>query len=180
MRSPAKCAGWLLPLVLTGCIFHKTRPAPVQTFAPPIQPSVPLQIASVELPPALLIIPARPIYNMKEPAVPIKEPVRRRRPISKPVEVPPEIANATPVVSAIGQLSSGDPASYHQQIEETIASTERGLNSLNRRLDDQEQKTADHIREDLKQAKAALASGDLDGAHTLAAKAKVLLDDLTK
>ena len=47
-------------------------------------------------------------------------------------------------------------------------------------LSDQEQKTAGDIREILKQAREALASGDADGAHTLAAKAKVLLAELTK
>ena len=61
-----------------------------------------------------------------------------------------------------------------------IVSVERGLNSINRNLDDSESKTADHIREFLKQARAALSAGDMDGARTLAAKAKVLLDDLTK
>jgi len=44
----------------------------------------------------------------------------------------------------------------------------------------QDQKTADQIREFLKQARAALASGDVDGARTLAAKAKALLDVLTE
>ena len=38
--------------------------------------------------------------------------------------------------------------------------------------------TAEHIREFIKEAKAALASGDVDGASTLAAKAKVLLAEL--
>jgi hypothetical protein len=45
-------------------------------------------------------------------------------------------------------------------------------------MSDQEQKTAAHIREFLKQAREALASGDVDGARTLAAKAKVLLGEL--
>jgi hypothetical protein len=188
MRSPVQRAGWLLPFLwlqpflLTGCIFHKNQPVPVQAFAPSIQPSIPLEIASIELPPVFLVVPARPIYNMKLPAEPLKQPVHRRRPVSKPVEVSPDVAVANPIpaVNAIGQLSSGDPSNYHQQIEEVIATTEHGLNSIGRPLDDQEQKTADHIREDIKQAKAALASGDLDGAHTLAAKAKVLLDELKK
>jgi hypothetical protein len=52
------------------------------------------------------------------------------------------------------------------------------LIGLNRSLNDQEQKTAAQIREFLKQAREALASGDVDGAHTLAAKAKVLLSEL--
>jgi hypothetical protein len=83
-------------------------------------------------------------------------------------------------VSAIGQLSSGDPANSRQQTENSIADIERRLNGINHALSDSEQKTADHIREFLKQARAALASGDVEGAHTLAAKAQVLLTELTK
>jgi hypothetical protein len=83
-------------------------------------------------------------------------------------------------VSAIGQLSSGDPGNFRQQTESSIADIERRLNGINRGLGDSEQKTADHIREFLKQARAALASGDVEGAHTLAAKAQVLLEELTK
>jgi pantothenate synthetase len=83
-------------------------------------------------------------------------------------------------VSAIGQLSTGDPSDVRVQTQNTIASTEHGLNGINRELNDQEKKTADHIREFLKQAKAALSSGDVDGAATLAAKAKVLLGELSK
>ena len=45
-------------------------------------------------------------------------------------------------------------------------------------LTDAETKTAAQIREFLKQAREALATGDTDGAHTLANKAKVLLSEL--
>jgi hypothetical protein len=54
------------------------------------------------------------------------------------------------------------------------------LNGLTRKLSGQEQKTAAQIREYLKQAREALISGDVDGAHTLAAKAKVLLSELNQ
>ena len=54
-----------------------------------------------------------------------------------------------------------------------------GLNGITRQLSDQEQTTAAHIREFIKQAREALKSGDVDGASTLAAKAKVLLQELT-
>jgi pantothenate synthetase len=83
-------------------------------------------------------------------------------------------------VSAIGQLSSGDPADLRQRTINSIVATERGLSSITRSLSDQEQKTAAQIREFLKQARAALASGDVDGAHTLAAKARVLLGELSQ
>jgi hypothetical protein len=61
-----------------------------------------------------------------------------------------------------------------------IATTERGLNGITRSLNEQEQKTAAQIREFLKQAREALATNDVDGAHTLAVKAKVLLSELTQ
>jgi hypothetical protein len=54
------------------------------------------------------------------------------------------------------------------------------LDNIGRKLNGQEEKTAGQIREFLKQARAALGSGDVDGAHTLAAKAKVLLGELSR
>ncbi|MGH9560099.1 MAG: hypothetical protein ACRD3S_01475, partial [Terracidiphilus sp.] len=88
-------------------------------------------------------------------------------------------APTTPEVSAIGTLSSGDSAGLRQQTENSIANIERRLNTVGP-MNDPEQKTADHIREFLKQARTALASGDVEGAHTLAGKAEVLLAELKK
>lgn len=179
MTSPGKCAAWLLPLALTGCIFHKAQPAPDLPLAPAIEPSLPVEVTSLELPPTQSVIAAKPIYNMKEESVPIKEPAKHHRPVSKPVEVT-EVAPSSTAVPAIGVISSGDPPDYRYQTEDSIAAIERELNGINRSLSDTEQKTAGQIREFVKQAKAAFTSGDIDGAHTLASKAKVLLDELTK
>jgi hypothetical protein len=184
MKSAAKYAVWLLPLLLAGCLpvpFHKTPKHP-QTLAPLIQPSQSLELASIELPPNERLIAGRPLYNMRVAAQPISSPVKHRRPPApQEIVTPPEVAaTPSPAVSAIGELSSGNPADFRRETEESIAAVERGLNGINRNLSDPEQKTANHIREFLKQAKAALASGDVDGAHTLADKAKVLLDELNK
>ncbi len=102
---------------------------------------------------------------------------RHRRHVNR---VPDEASDEIPAVSAIGQLSMGDPTDTQRETTNLIASTQQGLNAISNRLNWQQQKTAEQIREFLKQAKAALASGDVDGAHTLAAKAKVLLDELLK
>ena len=83
-------------------------------------------------------------------------------------------------MSAIGQLSSGDPSDLRRQTLDYITATEHGLGGLNRTLTDPEQKTVAHIREFLKQARTALSSGDVDGAHTLAVKARILLGELTR
>jgi ribosomal protein S20 len=149
---------------------------------PSLPPSQPIDLASIELAPPETVIPAKPIYNVRVHAETMKPPAKHRKPAS-PLEIPApqEVAAIpNPAVSAIGELSSGDPANFRRQTEDSIAAIERGLNGMNRTLNDSEQKTADHIREFLKQARAALASGDVDGAQTLVAKAKVLLDELTK
>ena len=184
MKSPAKCAAWLLPLLLAGCFhtpFHKGQPAQPM-LAPLIEPSVPLELAFVELPPTMRLIPGKPLYNMRVHAETVKPLIRHWRAQNPPeiVNTPEPPANPSPEVSAIGQLSSGDAVNYRQQTEQAIGSIERGLNGINRTLSDSDQKTADQIREFLKEAKTALDSGDVDGAHTLAGKAQILLNALTQ
>jgi predicted pyridoxine 5'-phosphate oxidase superfamily flavin-nucleotide-binding protein len=182
MKLPARSVVWLLPFFLTAC-FHKTHQNQVQPLAPPVAsaPTPKPEPTPAELPPAVATIPAEPTATETNiPAKPKetpKPPVKHRKPVNKN---PQQASNGNPGVSAIGQLSSGDPADFRRQTEDSIASTERGMRGINRPLNDQEQKTAAHIREFLKQAKAALASGDVDGAHTLAAKAKVLLGELRR
>jgi hypothetical protein len=187
MKSPVRSVAWLLPFLLTGCFqlpFHKKQPTQARMLAPRAQPSQAIQLVAIELPFADSVLAAYTLYTMTEEAQPIPPPVRHRRPpnpnpddaVTPAEQTPPP----NPSVSAIGQLSSGDPANSRQQIENSIAEIERRLNGINRTESDSEQKTADHIREFLKQARAALASGDVEGAHTLAAKAQVLLTELTR
>ena len=149
-------------------------------LAPVVMPLHPIELVSVELPPGVRLIPGKPLYNMRVHDETVKPLIRHWRTANPPEIVNvPEVA-ATSEVSAIGQLSSGDPGSYRQQTEASIASIERSLNGINRTLNDSDQKTADQIREFLKQARTALASGDVDGAHTLTAKAQVLLAALSQ
>jgi hypothetical protein len=184
MKSPAKCAAWLLPFFVTGCFhmpFHKSQPQQPM-LAPLLVPRHPIELVSIELPPGVRLIPGRPLYNISVHDETVKPPIHHRRQPS-PTEVvglSDVGGNANAEVSAIGQLSSDDPASYRQQTEADIASIEHNLNGINRTLNDSDQKTADQIREFLKEARTALASGDVDGAHTLAAKAQVLLAALTQ
>lgn len=180
MRLPARNVAWLLPLLLTAC-FHRTHHAQNQPTAPPIQ-SVPPSSAApapIVVRPPVGTIPTQPTKPVSTatltPEPQPKPPVHHHKPVNKNVQ---QASNGSPGVSAIGQLSSGDPSELRQETDNTIAATERGLNGITRTLNYQEQKTAAQIREFLKQAKAALVSGDVDGAHTLALKAKVLLGEL--
>ncbi len=185
MKVSARYAIWLLPLLLTSCA-HKQQKA-AQPLAPPIDAASKAPPPDVEHEPLTVTIPSQPLETE-----PIKPLARKHKPAVKRADSPakatdtPETkpaeqaANETPGVSAIGQLSSGDSSDLRQQTAAEIAGIERGLREIDRGLSDREQKIAVHIKEYLKQAKAALASGDADGAHTLAAKAKVLLGELSR
>lgn len=180
MRLPAKIVAWVLPWFLTGCWFHRNPKPAAPPVAPKIatSPSAPLPTE----PPPEVTIPNKPqVSETKLPYQSAKQPPKRKKPAAA-VPPPPETQQASAgqiEVNAIGQLSSGDPAGTRNQTETSLNDIERGLNGLTRQLSAQEQNTAAHIREYLKQAREALKSGDVDGAGTLAAKAKVLLQELT-
>jgi len=96
---------------------------------------------------------------------------------------PPLSPAAAQTPSPIGQLTTGDSAMGEKAKRETadlIGGTEQGLSGIKRPLSTEEKVTAAQIRTFLKQAQQALDNGDTDGAHTLATKAKLLLDELTK
>jgi hypothetical protein len=83
--------------------------------------------------------------------------------------------------TSIGILTAGpapDNTGSRQQAADLIDSTSRGVNSLHNLKGDQN-KTVAQIRSFLDQAQRALQNGDVDGANTLATKAKTLLDELT-
>ena len=185
MRTSARFVLWLLPLLLTACI-HWPFKKQAEPVAPPVVATAgPEPVTTpADLPASATTIPTQPLPSdskpIPEPAP--KKPVKHKKPAT-PAPPPAEqtaTANANPSVSAIGQLTSGDTSDLQQETVNSLNSTERELNGISRQLSEAEQKTAVQIREFLKQARTALTSGDVDGAHTLAAKAKVLLSELDK
>jgi hypothetical protein len=180
MRLTASIAVCLLPLLLTGCP-NKPAKTEAEPLAPPIVdvPPPKPEPSPTDLPPPVVTVPGQtPAPEATaQPEPPSKPPIRHKKPPANPTE---QASSGNFGVSAIGQLSSGDASGLRQQTASSIAATERGLGANTRKLSDQEQKTAAQIREFLKQARAALNSGDVDGAHTLAAKAKVLLGELSR
>jgi hypothetical protein len=183
MKFPAGSVVWVLPLLLTGC-FHRTHQPLVQPLAPPIVDTPPPKPgpSPENLPPPAITLSleapeSKTVVNLQPHATPKPPAKHHRRAAGNNTQL---ASNESPSVSAIGQLSSGDPSDLRQPTVDSIAATERSLREINRKLNAQEQKTAAQIREFLKQARAALASGDVYGAHTLAVKAKVLLDELNR
>jgi outer membrane biosynthesis protein TonB len=149
-------------------------------LAPPIVDAPPPKDTKpTDLPPPVVSDPNQPAAQTpaQQPSTP-EQPVQRKKP--SPAKPAQQSSNGDSGVSAIGQLSSGEPADIRQRTENSIASTEKGLKGIGRKLNDAEQKTASQIREYLRQARAALTGGDIDGATTLAEKAKVLLGELTR
>lgn len=196
MRISVTHAVRLLPLLavlplLQGCD-QKQPKQQTQTLAPPIvdtPPPKPATVSTADLPPPVVgpTQPAQPDPNAaaNTPPPPPKKPVHHKKPATPPATQPTqEAANTPPAgsssVSAIGELSSGASGDARSQAEEAINSTEKGLNTITRTLSDSETKTAAQIREFLKQARAALTTGDVDGALTLTKKAKVLLAELNQ
>lgn len=187
MKLHVRSIAWLLPFFLTACS-HKVHRQPVQPIAPTIEPAPQPPPPKVKNPPVEETIPSEPPPH----ETPVKVRPKPRPPIKKkqkgsaaeqsastntPANLP-RAANQSPAVSAIGQLSSGAPLGVNKVAEDSITAIERNLNGIARKLSDQEQKTAGQIRGYLKQAKAALSSGDTDGARTLITKATVLLGEL--
>jgi hypothetical protein len=174
----------LMPAI-QGCD-QKAKTTQNQTLAPPIvdaEPTKPATVSTADLPPPVVgnpqpSQPSTADANAK-PATPPKKPSHKKTTAaqSQPTQ---EAANPAPSsgVSAIGELSGGASGNQRTQTEEMINATEKGVNAINRKLSDSEVKTAAQIHEFLKQAREALTSGDVDGATTLAKKAKVLLAEL--
>lgn len=202
MKSARKMAVCMLLAVLVSGCKHKTPvvvpvaaqapPPPEKPIAqtaslPPVpQPEVPKvgPPGSDEPPPQPK--PHRATHHKPKPATPAtgdqntKEPAKDNPPATATQQAS---TGEAPAASPIGQLttagdSTGTPS--HHDIQETIDSTEKRLSELKRTLTPAEQETTVQIRTFLTKAKQALSQDDLDGAHTLATKAKVLLDELAK
>jgi hypothetical protein len=185
MKWHGACVALLASLALSGCVHKQNTAQNQQPLAPPIEDAPPAKPdnAPKNLPPPVITVPApaQPTEaNTTPPPPPPKPAPKHHKP--KPADQDSQVAanNAPPEVSAGGQFSTGEPGTLSQQTSDSLSQTERGLNAISRKLNDQEQKTSAQIREYLKQAKVALTTGDVDGAHTLAQKAKVLLTEITQ
>lgn len=113
---------------------------------------------------------------------------KRRRPqpavnaVAPPLPATTPAETAAPDVASIGALSSGGDASPRAQQEAAglIAANDRRINGLPVNKVEAEKTQLSQVRNFQRQAQEALASGDTEGAKTLATKAKLLLDDIEK
>ncbi|WP_041596990.1 hypothetical protein [Granulicella tundricola] len=172
----------LLCLVDTGCVFHhKTRI--VLPAAPPTQ--VPLASAPEPAkPPVVAQVPLipTPVTTVK---LPEKKKPKKKKPVI-PTAAPTQIASSgvpTPEArDVIGALTAGGDATPEKKLRaaDMIGDLEKRLSGLAPTIQDKQKDAIARVRYFQHEARTALDSGDADGAVTLATKAKLLLDDLSK
>lgn len=153
----------VLPPVLT----------PIELETLPSSPELPM------VPPLVVNLPPVPIAAAA--ATPRRE---RRRLAPKTAVAPAEESTPQPMTdeAAIGDLTAGGAANPQAQQEaaELIRSIEKRLNGLTAPTQRKKRSQLNRVRNFWRQAQEALSSGDIEGAKTLATKAKLLLDDLDK
>lgn len=160
----------------------KAPPPPTQ----PVQPSSNKKATSTHKPkPSASKPAASPTASSDAPATAPQTPGSPAAPPGQSPATSDVAANGEPAAaSPIGELSTtGSAPGQTQSRKETsdlITNTENGLNGIKRALSSQEQETANQIKTFLAKAREALSNNDVDGAFTLATKAKVLLDELNK
>jgi hypothetical protein len=170
----------------------KTTQQAEKTDTPLASPLPPPSAQSVPLPPPpppkKVRKPKKPKPADSAPSTAAAPPASSNSQASAPsataqITPPAQVQPAAVSNSAIGLLTTGDSASGERTKHETadlIGATQQGLSAIKRALSNDEKATRDQIHNYLKQAQQALENGDADGAHLLATKAKVLLDELMK
>jgi hypothetical protein len=156
----------------------KTQSKPSQTPPATSAPSTDEEPAAAEAP--------------KPKAHPAKTPAKKRRPhpknvpVDQPADAPKKvIINNGGAPDPTVQLSPGvNPEAASRQRQSTnllLSTTESNLKATEgRELNSSQQDTVTQVREYMKQAKASADAGDLQRAHNLAFKAKLLSDELAK
>ena len=160
---------------------HKAPKVPV---LPPVLTPIPL----VSVPPPANQ-PLIPMPTVDLPPMPIAaaaaSPHRERRHLApKSTTAPVEEATPEPMTdeAAIGDLTAGgatNPEAQHEAAS-LIRTIQIRLNALSPQIARRQRTQVNRVRNFWKQAQEALNSGDVEGATTLATKAKLLLDDLDR
>jgi hypothetical protein len=170
----------ILALGLAGCHHKPVRPPlPIGVLAPvDLEPSPP-----VENPLEIATVPEPELGPLSagEPPTP---PRRRTPPAPKETEQPVQVAanDAAAATLAIGALSAGGEDATHtsQQAVDLINAVLKRISALSSQLASAQKKEVRQARNYLDQAQKALRTGDAEGAHTLATKASLLMDEVEK
>ncbi len=172
----------------TGCShlpWRKTPPPKAQAPAIQPKPAPPAPAPKPTPPPVVAAPPPAPAPAPAAAPKPVKKHIyhHKPKPTAKPAATAAPAPPAPEANSLVGMLSEGDAAgnpALRKQTNALIATTERRLQSLNSSRAASRKNTVAQVRLFLSQARQALAMNDLQGANTLATKAKILVDELLK
>lgn len=169
-------------LVLAGCRHRQPKLAAAVPLPPDIHP-VMVSVPPPTHPTEPLPEPEKSVVQEVIPPPPPPKKVRKKRavPVPPAPAAPVQVAAATPPIS-LGQLSAGGDAgsALRSETEQLAAAQKQRLDHLPAPLAAAHTTEVDQVRRFLKGADSAWQSGDVEGAHTLALKAKILLDDLLR
>ncbi len=167
---------------LAGCRHRAVKTvtmAPVPPEIGPVMVSVPPPTHPTEPLPT----PDKPVVATAVPVPAPPKKVHRKKPVSVPVAPPVQVAAAAPPPAiTLGQLSAGGTAGSpsRTETEQTLAEQKQRLEKLAAAAAAAHPADVEQVRRFLKGADDAWNTGDVEGAHTLALKAKVMLDDLQR
>lgn len=187
---------FLLTLSIAGCHHKPERSLPLaQAQAPAIIPMPtlpPLNLEPVILAQSQPTTPATPPVAPPPPKKHAAKVHHHRTPAkveaqNESTEAQSSAGSATapsaPGTAVIGQLSADDATTTPSDAAQTkhlIDSTEKGLKKLSTKQQTEHKDSIAQVDSFLAQARQALSMNDLVGAQTLANKAKILLDELSK
>lgn len=169
----------VLAFGVSGCR-HKPVVPPLPPITQPVDlVEVPRQQPAPMIQPPQVVLPPVP---MASGAHPRRERRRKTTTAASTSEAESSSSVVSPETAAIGSLSLGGVANPRAQQEaaDLIGSIEKRLNGLSAQKAEAEKQQVSRIRNFQRQAQDALNSGDVEGAKTLATKARLLLDDLEK
>jgi hypothetical protein len=163
-----------------------TAPPP-ETPTPPEQgkpepPSAPPQTPA----PATQSENPQPDSTAKKPATATKKRHRKRKPTAQPESSPaktvvPNGSTTDPKAQIAPSVTDAQASHQRQNTTQLLDSTDANLKTLaGRQLTPSQQDTMKQIQSYVEQAKVADAAGDLQMAHNLAVKARLLSDELVK
>lgn len=154
----------------------------------PVAPATTVPLEKAPGPPLLAKVPVEPPPPLPPRQLPPKQVKRPRRkvvPVPAPAPVPASVEVAslgTPPVNVIGALTAGGEQSSAklQEAAEIIGAIDKKIAALPADWKQKQKDGLARVKYFEQQAQAASRAGDGEGAVTLATKAKVLLEDLTK
>lgn len=184
---------FLLTFSIAGCHRKPERVLPPpHAQAPTIRamPTLPpLALKPVQLgqpKPAAPVAPPPAVPSKKKRSAKFRHRRRRSESGNEPTEsksATGEAAPSAPATALIGQLSADDSnatPTQAAQIKRLIDSTEGRLKKLSTQQQTKHKDAVAQVNSFLTQARQALSMNDLVGAQTLANKAKILVDELSK